>query len=391
MKPGSKGRRILPVFFSALLFLAIPLEGGLASIPRDAPHSPTIRVLLKTEVPEVMLSGLSLELHSAQRTVRFDGESAWRLRCERGRIHVRMGSSQYSVSDPVTVSSGAGLRWEGRAVREKLRVYTSRKGRGCELVNELDLEDYLVGVVNGEFSSQWHEESISAQIIAARTYAFHQLKRARSRLSHYDVEAGTGDQVYAGAESEDLRARELVRRTRGQVLVARNGPGAPIKAFYHSTCGGITEGADRVFGERAPGIAGGVRCRYCTTSPRYRWSFEVPAAELATLLGFRIRDLKVTARWESGRARSLELRDVSGRLKRMPAAEFRHRIGAERLRSTAFEVTRLGSGVFRFEGRGNGHGVGMCQWGAKEMGEQGTHHVQILSHYYPASQIRRVW
>jgi stage II sporulation protein D len=165
----------------------------------------------------------------------------------------------------------------------------------------------------------------------------------------------------------------------------------PIKAFYHSTCGGITEGADRVFGERAPGVSGGVQCGYCGSSPRYRWSFEVPPAEIAQALGFRVREVRVVSRWGSGRARSIELVGEGGRRRRLPAVEFRHRLGAERLRSTAFEVVRQASGGFRFEGRGNGHGVGMCQWGAKEMGERGTHHARILSHYYPASQIRRVW
>jgi stage II sporulation protein D len=237
-------------------------------------------------------------------------------------------------------------------------------------------------------------------VIAARTYAWHQLQKSKRHLSHFDVESTTRDQVYAGAQSEDARAREVVERTRGQILVEHNaatGPKSfaqPIKAFYHSTCGGMTDSPEKVFGEKQPGVRGGVSCPYCVSSPRFRWTLKVSALELQRAFGFPVEGIRVLARWDSGRAKTVEIRTQQGskpRWIRKPAAEIRSILGAERLRSTAFDVQRGPDGHFVFDGRGNGHGVGMCQWGAKEMGERGQTFSSILSHYYPASRLLRVW
>ncbi|MFN7684334.1 MAG: SpoIID/LytB domain-containing protein [Oligoflexia bacterium] len=410
MKPGSEGRRILPVFFSALLMFWVGFSPAQASIARAplAPEPPKIRVRLKDSVPAVRVSGLDMVLRSPQRSVQFAGQATWDLDCRSGKIRINLGSrerrSQFVLPEPVSIAAATALKWEERPVREVIKLFTAPSGHGCQVVNELDLEDYLVGVVNGEFSSKWNEESISAQVIAARTYAWHQASQARRRLWHYDVEAGTGDQVYAGAESEDSRARSLVERTRGQVLLAKRADSKtsnnarhlmPIKAFYHSTCGGITDWPVRIFGERTLGVQGGVGCPYCVSSPRYRWTLELSRRDLEGLVGFSVQGLRVVSRWESGRVKEIEFQGMSRGIavqKKMAAPVLRSRMGPEKLRSTAFEI-RAGAraGTFVFEGRGNGHGVGMCQWGAKEMGEKGASYLKILAHYYPASSLQRLW
>jgi stage II sporulation protein D len=408
MKPGSKGRRILPVFFSALVLMALPVSGIRASVPppREGDQkSPKIRVLLENSALKVRVSGLNLSVQSPRRGVQFQGEATWSLRCETGKIRLTVGGGrdrrEFRLPEPVSFTASEGsLFWENRKVRETLRVYTSSSGKSCQVINELDLEDYLVGVVNGEFSSRWHDESVAAQVVAARTYAWHQLRNSKRHLSHFDVEATTRDQVYAGAQSEDARARQVVERTRGQILVelgTARGPKAllrPIKAFYHSTCGGMTDSPEKVFGEVQPGVRGGVACPYCSSSPRFRWSLRLSALELQKALGFPVDHIRVLDRWDSGRAKTVEIRTHQAGLSRKirkPASEIRAILGAERLRSTAFDVQRVGESEFVFDGRGNGHGVGMCQWGAKEMGERGQTFPTILSHYYPASRIVRVW
>jgi stage II sporulation protein D len=332
--------------------------------------------------------------------VQFQGSAIWDIKCDAGKIRLRTAGAgdgqvpeEFVLPEPVTLASATGtLKWEEKPVRQGLRVYSSSRRGQCEVVNVMDLESYLVGVVNGEFSSSWNEESIAAQVIAARSYALYQMVAAQKRMAHYDVEADTRDQVYAGAGSEDQRARMIVEKTRGQVLVA---PGSqlPVKAFYHSTCGGTTDSPDHVFGEHQAGLKRGVACPYCGSSPRFKWSLRLSARELKQLIGFAVARISIDTRWDSGRVRNLKIvhEGEAARVGRLSATELRARIGAERMRSTAFDVYRDGNGDFVFSGRGNGHGVGMCQWGAKEMGERGKAYSSILSHYYPDSSLRRVW
>jgi stage II sporulation protein D len=280
-------------------------------------------------------------------------------------------------------------------VREALKIYSGTLPKTCQVINEMDLEHYLVGVVNGEFSSRWNENAIAAQVVAARSYALHQLRFARRELAHYDVETDTRDQVYAGVDSEDFSAHRVVEMTRGQVLVASSDDGSalPIKAFYHSTCGGRTDSPARVFGKVQPGIGHGVYCGYCNSSPRYKWSLRVTPAELKQAFGFDVSGLSIVSSWDSGRVRQIEILSRSGafKLRRISATELRSKLGVERVRSTAFVIDRQADGTWLLSGRGNGHGVGMCQWGAKEMGAQGESYPKILSHYYPDSQLRRLW
>ncbi len=406
MKPGSKGRRILPVFFSAALAAIAAStawdEAARASIPTNTSQTetPKIRVLLKESTPWVRVSGTDLALRSTRREVQFQGQAVWDLRCDSGKVRVRMGGAsahEFVLPEPVTLTSAQGrLTWEQRAVNQGLKVFSAARRGYCQIVNVMDLESYLVGVVNGEFSSSWNEESIAAQVVAARTYALHQMRVAQKRLAHYDVESDTRDQVYAGADSEDHKARAIVARTRGQILVpvsatdGRGELGAPIKAFYHSTCGGTTDSPDRIFGERQPGLKRGVECAFCRSSPRFKWSLRLSAREFRQLMGFSAQRISVDSRWDSGRVRNLKIISDS-RARVLPATELRSKLGAERMRSTAFDVVREENGDFVFSGRGNGHGVGMCQWGAKEMGERGEAFAAILSHYYPDSRLRRVW
>lgn len=404
MKPGSKGRRILPIFFWGVLIVAHTAQTAGASIPssQNFAEIPKIRVLLRDSLPRVRVAGHALRLDSAGREVRFPGTVSWNIRCKAGKVRIESGRQEFVLPEPVTISAPdrqAPLDWDGLPVRETVHVYSGSAPGTCQMVNELDLESYLVGVVNGEFSSKWDEDSIAAQVVAARTYAYHQLRVARRELAHYDVESDTRDQVYAGAHSEDSRARRVVERTHGQVLVASGsdgGSGLPIKAFYHSTCGGRTDAASRIFGRPQAGVGRGVSCGYCNSSPRFRWTLKVAPDEMQRVFGFEVGAISVHSRWDSGRIRKLEVTERagtgrSGRRQELTAVALRSKLGVERIRSTSFEVENDPSGGWVFHGRGNGHGVGMCQWGAKEMGERGEPYPRILSHYYPDSHLRRLW
>jgi stage II sporulation protein D len=335
---------------------------------------------------------------------------------------------EIAIAEPARIESSTGfVHWDGKPYRETLALRSA--GSFCEVVNELDVEKYLEGIVNSEFNSRWNPEAIGAQVIAARTYALFQMKIARADDTRtFDVDASTSDQVYGGTRGEDHRAAQVVARTQGWVLTAAAVTSRlePLKAFYHSTCGGSTELPENVWRQSFTGFKRKVRCPYCASSPAWNWSLEVSRDELARELR---RGLQGDDFLDSGWAKSWP-RDwktiVSGgrlamvapiqekgtdRIERVstlwsvtrsagretvslviPAARLRDWLGPARLRSTFFRVASAGqSGAIKFEGHGNGHGVGMCQWGAKMMGDRGFKTASILKFYYPDAALKKLW
>jgi stage II sporulation protein D len=164
----------------------------------------------------------------------------------------------------------------------------------------------------------------------------------------------------------------------------------PIEAYYHSTCGGRTECGAEALGRDLPYLPS-VECGRCQDSPRARWTRRLTADELgrAAGLGAPAAVARVAELTPSGRAAAVEI--ASGeRRKRLPAAELRQLVGFDRLPSLAFSV-REEAGTFLFEGRGSGHGAGLCQWGAAGWAKAGKGYREILEKYYPGTEIVRMY
>jgi stage II sporulation protein D len=257
--------------------------------------------------------------------------------------------------------------------------------KGVLVVNELPLEEYLVGLINCEISSAWPIEAVKAQAVIARTYALNR-KQARS-TSFYHLESSVIDQVYDGCEIEDSRARRGVSDTAGEVLSYQ---GAVIQAFYHSNCGGRTEASEHVWGKQLPYL-GGVDCRYCLTSPSSAWDLRIALPELEERLkaaGHRVSgvtDIRPGPRNSRGRLKHVVIVSSRSDLS-LTGDQFRKAIGYSVIKSTNFTV-RVENREAVFSGLGNGHGVGLCQWGAKQRALDGFGYAEILSYYYPGTDL----
>ena len=355
----------------------------------------------------------------------------WTFRCLGKKLLARQTGvkKEIVVRAPLSVETPAGFfQFNGHPYREMLHIYADRNG--CEVINVVDLEKYLDGLVNAEFNSRWKEDAIEAQVIAARTYAYYTVKEARKNASRrFDLDSTIKDQVYDGSIREDYRASQSVARTRGMILALQKKTGwEPLKAFYHSTCGGRTDLPQDVWGQPFAGFSRSVRCPYCANSPKYQWNFEVGEKEirdalltaphlkssalgrkgwpqdsarfltLGRLTSFQVsradshgRALELRTVWEIPHARApSETRSLS-----FPASVLRGGLGSTRLLSTWFQIRETpsapGNRRFALYGRGFGHGVGLCQWGAKGMAEQGFTSSQILAHYYPDATLYRIW
>ncbi len=276
------------------------------------------------------------------------------------------------------------IRLKGRLYGPVLEIV--RAGEGIAVVNELPLEDYVVGVVKAESGDRWPPETLRAQAIVARTYAaYHRLLGAGKP---WHLVASTAHQQYFGRVPPSSPAWSAARDTAGQVLLWE---GDLFPAFYHTESGGHTEDPREVYAATNMPALKAVRCEFSAGSPHYAWVLDLRLADVGDALrrhGYEIGTVKaieVTERTRSRRAASVTVRGTRATVA-LRGNDFRRIVGYDTLKSTLFTVS-VHAGHARFSGRGYGHGVGMCQWGAKGMAEQGYAAPRILEFYYPGTTL----
>jgi stage II sporulation protein D len=271
----------------------------------------------------------------------------------------------------------------GTAVSGPVRIQ-QRRG-GLLVLQEPDLEEYLKGVVPLEISVKWHPEALKVQAVVARTYALY--KRELNRENDYDLLATEADQVYGGLSAQDPVSNRAVAETRGRVLTYN---GSLILAAYHSTSAGPTEEAKSVWGVDLPYLKG-VTCPFDRASPRYAWTREIPLDRLRQRLagsGHPVGEISTVTPFDwtlTGRVARVRLLHSEGEIL-LRGDDLRRIVGYSELPSTLFTLEQHGS-ILKFDGRGSGHGVGLCQWGAKEMAELGYSFDRILKYYYPGVEV----
>jgi stage II sporulation protein D len=261
-----------------------------------------------------------------------------------------------------------------------------RVGDGLTLVNELPLEDYLAGAVKAEAGDKMPLEMLKAQAIVARTYAaYHRRLNAEKA---YHLVASTLNQQYVGRVPADSVVWTAVRETAGQVLLWQ---GELFPAFYHTDSGGYTEDPRVVFAASNMPALKPVRVEFPSESPHQRWRLELPLAELSAALlrgGIsigRVVALDVLERSVSLRVARIAVRGTAGTVT-LRGNDLRRLVGYDTLKSTLFAVAVVGP-VARFVGRGYGHGVGLDQWSAKTMADQGYTAQRIVLYYYPGATL----
>lgn len=270
------------------------------------------------------------------------------------------------------------------------------------LVNEIDLEEYLKGVVGKEMNLSEGLEALKTQVIAARTYAIHEQRLGRVRRikgERFDLYDDERSQVYGGLERHTGLADRLVEETRGRFLVYE---GRLVRTFYSSSCGGHTEPAWEVLQDETDRIPplGGVKCGYCERRPSVKWKEPalIPKKEIAEkclprdLRTAKVKGLEITKTLPGGRALevTVTLENSSRTVKLQANQEFRRQVAA-RLRSTLWDRIEDRGDHFAVHGRGYGHGAGMCQIGAYEMAKDAKTAAEILEYYFPGAGVRKLY
>jgi stage II sporulation protein D len=388
-------------------------------------QAPLMRVGLAHGVREASVSGrggFAVSVYSSD-TRRWSASSGstWRFRAEPDGMEGRGSGESFAIGEgTIRVSPDAGsfLVFGDVAYRGEMELFSSGPG-SLAVVNVVDLESYLRGVVPKEIGPRPESEieAVKAQAVAARTYAV--AASGRRALGDFDVYATVEDQVYAGVDGENAVCDRAILETAGIFMSYK---GEPINAYFHANCGGMTEAREEVWGfERVPYLtqvwdtSSGDRFddAFCSGGTNFAWTETWSGSEIASLITEHlpsvastpvkrpigdVSDISVSARTPSGRVRWLEVETTSGtyRVFGDSVRWLLRRPGSGRiLRSAWFEldVQSRGGRVTRVtaEGRGYGHGVGMCQHGAMEMARRGHTYRSILSHYYRGASLTRAY
>jgi len=401
------------VILTAFLFSCQPL----VKKPRLTP-APKIRVLLAsvTQKDSITFTDKYI-LHSEEAQYVF-GKKNKKIYLTMSRFGYKLFNANrlltFNAQEVIRfkpVKQRATFRFQGREYYGEI-IITADKDHALQIINRLDLERYLQGVVPAEIPATKEDylNAVKAQAICARTYALKKIAHKSSRL--FDVYDDQRDQVYKGKNVHQPLSDKALLQTRGDVLMFND---SLADVFYHSTCGGITEDASSVFA--------GVKRAYlisakdligrefaCSISPKYRWqrTFTLPQIDSLFLSQKHVSLLKQTVTDTTQlvfKARVMQ-RSASGRVQKMQITYgdsiltlqgyeirnfFKDRNGRA-LPSTLFSIENPSDSLLIIDGGGFGHGVGMCQWGAVNMSKKGFEYYDILvNKYFPGTILKKAY
>jgi stage II sporulation protein D len=378
--PRSARSMVGHAFVLGLLWLAVSTATPVVADP--------IRVLLLQNLPAFALSvPANYAILTQPASLLPADTNHWRLlQAQAGTRGIRLLEPGIEVDEirlePRT--KDAVVYVGGKPYRGSLEV--KWRAPGLMVINKLDLEEYLYGVVPKEAPTQWEMAALRAQAIVARTYALY--KRTRQANRDYDVAAQyIRDQHYEGYGVEHARTTQAVNDTQGLVLTCH---GELIPAYYHAESAGYTENSEQVWSSPHPCLRA-VKAPMHPASPYLQWSASSSLQDIRAALvrqGYAmgaIRLLEPIERSATGRITRLKISHKAGETV-MRGSDFRLALGPEVIRSTRFTV-QIRDGRAFFSGQGWGHGVGLCQWCSQEMAALGYDHEAILTHYYQGAKL----
>ena len=336
-------------------------------------EGPFIRILLKETNQRVSISSKSrIRITGIKsRKIRYDGSGK------------EFFFYPEKIDTPILVESiGSALVVNGSPYRGMIELHNNMGN--ISIINILKMNEYLYGVVPSEIPGLWPPEAIKAQAVAARTYTYYHLMSQKKSI--YDLDATTSFQVYKGLSAETKNTNIAVDETSGYIAVYKN---RPIIAFFHSTCGGRTMDDKYIWnGDDKPYLES-VKCDYCKGSPYYKWEEKISLYEIRRNLSNKYKGIGpitgISLKRQDSRVDSVIIEHKKGTLT-LTGNEFRLLFPENKIKSMSFTSGKTSDGII-LHGSGWGHGVGMCQWGAKGMAEAGADYKDILMHYYKGISI----
>lgn len=354
---------------------------------------PVVRIAIVKQADDfiVSLRGHYTIVDMATKAVIGSGRALKQQKVMIGKIGIVFGGEELVAKKIRLISSKDITIYHGDKVRRyrgEVDVVVTEQQK-LMVINRIDMEAYIRGVLYHEVSAKWPMEAMKAQAVAARTYALYQIKTNKDQM--YDVTSDIYSQMYGGKSAERYRTNLAVNRTEGQVLLS---DGKILPAFFHANCGGHTEDVSELWKFDLKPLKG-VKCPYCRLQPGYAWKRNFKSQDVQELLnqkGYKIgsiKDVAIVGKNRSGRITFLRFEDRDGKVLLIAGKDFRDIVGPNIVRSNKYNVEMKGY-YFDLIGVGWGHGVGMCQWGANQMSQEGFTYEQILEFYYPGAKLVKV-
>ncbi len=362
---------ILFVIFCSIPFLSLGMSQRPPFVERE------VKVLIHQGVSAITLHGSPVSISGLNGKFIIRVESPLVIQKSSNGLIVN-GKSMFEKALVFASESGA-ITIQSQRYRGKAIVLQNAQGQ-LLIINELPLEEYLRGVVASEMSQNAPLEALKAQAIAARTYTIYHMMN-KNVTQPYDLPKNS--QAYRGVRGEHTRCDQAVQETAGIFLEYHN---KIFPSFFHSRCGGYTLTAKEVWPTVKDAPAGS-RCKSCVESKETSWKYWLNNSELRNRLmakGYRIPKVFSVTLYRNTQTDRIEGLQLDNQY--IPAAQLRNILGPDRLRSTFFTI-KLGKFSMRFYGRGWGHGVGLCQYGAIELGKKNISYQRILNYYYPQARL----
>lgn len=300
-----------------------------------------------------------------------------------GSGKIQVGTLQ--AAQPIILEPAANtvLGWNNNSYSGKIYIIPAQNA--FHLVEHAPLETYLYGVLPYEMSYTWPLEALKAQAVAARTYTLKTLEGVKNQ--NFDVYSDVRSQMYKGGGKQYDSVKKAVDQTRGQVLTYED---KLFFTYYHANCGGATDDVRSWnFGAKSIKPLSGASCKYDSHSKSYKWAMNVARHKVESYaksvgLTGALKSIKISRKTDTGRATNLIIKTAKGS-KTVPCGRFRLATGIRSCKITKLDVRK---NDVRFEGKGYGHGIGMCQDGANGMAKDGKNYRKILKNYYPGAEIK---
>ena len=407
----------------------------------DRDKIPEIRIGLAEKIQRLYLrTGEGFRLSDQTGNIRFTGKARTILlikqKSYRIEVYTRGGTRLFKSNNSVyltynnpaattvlfEVQYQAGSFWAGRDDRTyRGRLQFMPRDNGLTIINRVNLEEYLYGVIPSEMEPVWLAEALEAQAIAARTYAISHKNAYNNR--GFDLLPTIASQVYGGVRAERLTTNAAVDATRGQILTYN---GKPISAFYTGNNGGYSASSQDIWGNNIPYLQAvpdkllpaqnapmdpEELAEWLTSRPptyscnpkysapsHYRWTAWISRIEIERRLRLgpklgRINSIMITGRSTAGVVTEVTIHGTNGQYT-LTGDAIRSKLGG--LRSNMFIMEpKLGADgspeYFIYNGGGWGHGVGLDQSGAAGMAADGYKCIEILNHYYTGAELEKLY
>ncbi|MBF0197447.1 MAG: SpoIID/LytB domain-containing protein [Planctomycetes bacterium] len=349
--------------------------------------SPEVRVQLKSNTSQVHFSFqdhlVEIWLPEADRPYQWKGDA---ITISRESGEFKFSNSAYPIERLDLIPKGGRFEYNDGTYPGNLRLISSGDD-SMQVINIVELEPYVARVVDGEMYSHWPLETLKAQAIAARTFALYQ-KKWRQR-KEFDLYASSRSQAYSD-ENTSYRSRQATLDTQG-VFLSLNG--RLFLSYYLNTCGGKT--FPFKFGSSK---SSGVNCGHCNESPFYQWQVSISLNDLNSALQKHISAAKIktlrTALDQNGKTSKVIIITAKNKEFKLDALSFRRSLNQffqrEKIKSLVFAISQNKENII-IDGKGWGyHGYGLCQYGAKAMGEKFYSCLDIISTYYPEATLTRL-